>query len=132
MTTRRVLDNGCNEKGEPGRENYVADFSVTGPTQGIDRVKPDIVAPGVAILSAASRDKALQTGVSKKSKIPLMDGYGTAPSNLYRYCSGTSMATPLVTGCAAVLRQAIIKYRANNAPNASLVKAVLLHGARDL
>ncbi|KAK7393871.1 hypothetical protein QQX98_013346 [Neonectria punicea] len=41
------------------------------------------------------------------------------------------MATALVSGCAAVVREALIQQR-QTAPNAALVKAVLICGAEDL
>jgi serine protease AprX len=42
--------------------------------------------------------------------------------------SGTSMATPLVAGCTAVLRQALIKHGTHH-PSAALIKALLINGA---
>jgi hypothetical protein len=96
----------------------LAAFSSRGPTAD-GRIKPDVVAPGTAILSTRSR----ATGV----------GSGWALSNdpLYFFEGGTSMATPLVSGCAAVVREFLQKN--NHAqPSAALVKALLINGAESL
>ena len=100
----------------------VAVFSSRGPTTA-GRYKPDVVAPGTSILSATS-------------------GSVQNPSNLYHndseWClnSGTSMATPLVAGCAATLREALagpsrISPTSSpiSSPTAALIKALLINGA---
>ncbi|MFP3558229.1 S8 family serine peptidase [Paraburkholderia sp. SIMBA_049] len=92
----------------------MAAFSSRGPAVN-NRIRPDLVAPGTAILSTRSR---------------LAQGDGWAPSTdpLYFYDGGTSMATPLVAGCAAVVRQ-YLKSRGIAQPSAALVKAMLINGA---
>src|SRR5450755_1721265 len=65
----------------------VASFSSRGPLAGNFAIKPEIVAPGVDITG----DRAAGTTMGS----PLSAAYTTA--------SGTSMATPLVAGAAAVL-----------------------------
>ena len=91
-------------------------FSSRGPTRE-RRVKPDVVAPGTCILSALSRDVVS----------PSTD-FGTSTDPLFFFDSGTSMATPLVAGCAAVLRQSLIENGVGT-PSAALVKALLVNGA---
>ncbi|MGC4941732.1 S8 family serine peptidase [Kribbella sp. DT2] len=61
-----------------------ANFSSEGPTKGTYRLKPDLAAPGVEIPGARA---------------------GARDGDLYVPMSGTSQATPLVTGAAALLLQ---------------------------
>lgn len=99
--------------------NGMAAFSGRGPTQD-GRIKPDIVAPGTSILSAHSRSANVG------------DFWGTSANDLYCYMGGTSMATPLVAGCCAIVRQFLQTQRSIANPSAALVKAVLINGAVDL
>jgi subtilisin family serine protease len=96
----------------------MAAFSSRGPTQN-QRIKPDVVAPGTAILSAHSRDAKIDSF------------FGTSTDPLYAFLAGTSMATPLVAGCAAVVREYFLTQE-NHQPSAALVKAMLINGAKDL
>lgn len=100
-----------------GNPDNISGFSSRGPTME-GRIKPDIVAPGGMILSTASR--ACQ----------LSSTFGNSDDKLWQFLSGTSMATPLVAGCVAVLREMLI---ANGLPNpsAALLKALLINGAVD-
>jgi len=93
-------------------------FSSRGPT--LDRrIKPDVVAPGTFILSARSRATSSQ-------------GWMKSEDPLYFFEGGTSMATPLVAGCAAVVREFLIRERGLTNPSAALVKAMLINGARNV
>lgn len=99
----------------------ISPFSSHGPTLEY-RSKPDVVAPGGMVLYAASRDpKAL-------GKEGYTD-YGPAELPLWRYLSGTSMATGQVAGCVAVLRQILITACKKANPTAALIKAMLINGA---
>ena len=98
-------------------EGMVA-FSSRGPTLD-HRIKPDVVAPGTFILSTHSRDSS-------------DTGWSASADPLYFYDGGTSMATPLVAGCAAVLREFAIKHQGIKKPSAALVKAMLINGARNI
>lgn len=102
---------------EPGD---VVPFSSRGPcTTG--RRKPDLVAPGTFVLSVRS------------SQIPANHfAWGSFPpaKQDYMFMGGTSMATPLVSGCAAVVRQFLRAERGIASPSAALLKAALIHSAR--
>jgi hypothetical protein len=97
-------------------EGMVA-FSSRGPTND-ERIKPDVVAPGSFILSTRSR----------KTK---SEGWGLTDDPLYMFDGGTSMATPLVAGCAAVVR-AFLRKQGLAKPSAALMKAMIINGAHHL
>lgn len=106
---------------DPSADNAegLAAFSSRGTTAD-GRIKPDVVAPGTSILSTLSRDAKLQTI------------FGPTPPAGYMYDSGTSMATPLVSGCAALVRQHLARDCGIATPSAALVKALIVNGARPL
>ena len=68
------------------KNDIVADFTSWGPTDVDFRVKPDVMAPGVNVLSSIPRAYC-----------------GGAPC--FAFFNGTSMATPHLAGSAAVVRQ---------------------------
>ncbi|KAH6854060.1 peptidase S8/S53 domain-containing protein [Chaetomium sp. MPI-CAGE-AT-0009] len=96
----------------------MAAFSSRGPTRE-GRIKPDVVAPGTCILSTLS------------SLATALKDWGVSADPGYMYLGGTSMATPLVAGCCAVLRETLVKNRTPN-PSAALIKALLINGAVEL
>ena len=91
--------------GALNKDDVLADFSNTGPTND-GRIKPDITAPGVNL-------------------------YSTLPNNDYDSYSGTSMATPVITGVCSLI---IDQYEAyfGSRMGSDLLKAVLLNSARDI
>ncbi len=91
-------------------------FSSRGPTHE-GRIKPDVVAPGTCILSTRSRNL-----------VNASPDYGVSSDPLYFFDGGTSMATPLVAGCVAVVRETLVK-NGTTAPSAALIKAILINGA---
>ena len=94
----------------------MAAFSGRGPAAN-NRIRPDVVAPGSPVLSTKSRATT---------------GTGWAPyDDLFFYDGGTSMATPLVAGCAAVVRQFLMQGN-RPSPSAALVKAMLINGAQPM
>ncbi len=100
----------------------IAAFSSRGPTKE-GRIKPDVMAPGTAILSTASQD--LPQHSDRRVE------YGTSMDDGYIFMSGTSMATPLVAGCVAALREAVIS-AGEARPSAALIKALLVNSTVDL
>ncbi|GAB1317445.1 hypothetical protein MFIFM68171_07655 [Madurella fahalii] len=96
----------------------MAAFSSRGPTRE-GRIKPDVVAPGTCILSTLS-SHAADAG-----------DWGSSPDPAFMYSGGTSMATPLVAGCCAVLRETLVK-NGTPEPSAALIKALLINGAAEL
>jgi subtilisin family serine protease len=96
--------------------NHMAAFSSRGPTADT-RLRPDVVAPGTDIISTRS---SLASGT----------GWGTLNS-YYMFDGGTSMASPLTAGAAAVVRQFLIAQGIAN-PSAALIKATLINTAVDI
>lgn len=103
-----ITDGGVSKNGiTVGAVNQavkMSSFSSWGPTND-GRIKPDLMADGV-------------------------DVYSTINTSSYIQYSGTSMAAPVVTGSVALLGQ---HYKAlfQTLPSASLVKALLIAGAKD-
>jgi hypothetical protein len=83
----------------------VVGFSSRGPTRD-GRVKPDVTAKGFSTLS-------------------------TAPNNSYARLNGTSMASPVVTGIAALLTQQWKTTFNNASPVQAQLKGLLIAGATD-
>jgi serine protease AprX len=77
----------------------VASYSSKGPTTYDHVVKPDMVAPGNAIVSLAA------PGATLEASYPFELITGTDGNSDYFTLSGTSMATPAVAGAAALLLQ---------------------------
>jgi serine protease AprX len=101
-------------------DDAIAAFSSRGPTW-IDFVaKPDLVAPGVGIESAAAPNSTLAATMSAY----LLSGTVDSRFQPYLSMSGTSMATPVVAGTVALMLEA----NPQLTPNA--VKAILQYTAQ--
>jgi serine protease AprX len=97
----------------------LAAFSARGPAND-GRRKPDVVAPGTNILST-------------RSSVASGSGWGLYPTDPdYLYMGGTSMATPLTAGAAAVVRQYYVQGLGHATPSAALIKATLINSAVDM
>lgn len=98
----------------------VVPFSSRGPCL-TGRRKPDVTAPGTFVLSTRSSQIAV-------------NNYGwrafPAAKKYYMFMGGTSMATPLVAGCAVLVRQYLRQNRNIENPSAALIKAAVIHSAR--
>jgi serine protease AprX len=100
-----------------GDPNSLAAFSSRGPCDD-RRIKPDVVAPGTEIVS------------TKSSLAPIANFWGPVQNNAqYAYDGGTSMAAPLVSGCAALVRQYFAEHRQHE-PSAALLKATLVNSTQ--
>jgi serine protease AprX len=87
-------------------DDQMASYSSKGPTAFDHIVKPDLVAPGNGIVSLLAPRSTLATNY-QNNLVPnsyyQTNGVGTSSS--YLRLSGTSMATPVVSGAAALLLQ---------------------------
>ncbi|CCW59676.1 unnamed protein product [Phytomonas sp. EM1] len=103
-TCKNVLSVGAHYNSfDPIYQDIIPNYSF-GPTYD-NRQKPDLVGPGgLRVISARSNSKC-----------------GTIIK------SGTSMATGLVAGAAALVREYLRTRLANNMPSASLMKALMIH-----
>lgn len=102
----------------------MAAFSNRGPSRE-GRIKPDVVAPGTCILSARS------------SIAPQQQAWAHSADPAWMYDGGTSMASPLVAGGCALLRQALRSQlsdadKEKQLPTAALIKALIINGAVEL
>jgi serine protease AprX len=87
-----------------------------GPSATDYRIKPDLVAPGTFICSA-------------RANVGITSTFWALHSNQnYAYTGGTSMATAIVSGCAAVVRDWVVNDRGHQ-PSAALLRALLVNGS---
>ena len=113
-------------------DDAVASFSSRGPTRSFttdeegvkhydNLVKPDLVAPGNKLIDAEADGNYLVT------QNPSLDaGVSGSDNRKMMYLSGTSMATPVAAGTAALMLQA------NPSLTPNLVKALLMYTAQPL
>ncbi len=85
----------------------MSSFSSWGPTDD-GRIKPDLVAPGVDVLSSVATS-----------------------SSAYSNFQGTSMSTPAVTGSLVLLQQLYKNLNGGNVMRAATLKALAIHTARE-
>lgn len=109
LSPRPVFDNVT------GGTASVAGFSSRGPAED-GRIKPELVAPGTNIISTASR--------VVEGSLPGRPEYTTM--------HGTSMASAVTGGAAALLRQYFQEKAGMREPSAALLKAALINGAQRL
>jgi len=95
--------------------DQVADSSSRGPAAG-GRIKPDLVAPGSAVISACSS----------------LTESNFSGNELYTRMGGTSMAAAVAGGAAALLSEYLEVKESMKNPSSALIKALLINGARSL
>ena len=101
--------------------DHVGALSSRGPTD-YDSVKPDVCACGIYVLSARAG----------QATMPFLEPDYTAYNNSYAFLGGTSMAAPVVSGAAAVLREYLRVAEKVANPSAALLKALLIASAHRL
>ncbi|ABZ83450.1 putative subtilisin-like protease [Heliomicrobium modesticaldum Ice1] len=117
-TSKNALVVGASVSARPsgssggGDVQQMAELSSRGPTTD-GRIKPDLLAPGMAIISTT----------------PRLAGLPEDEAHLYRRMQGTSMAAAATGGAAALLRQYYREVE-HREPSAALLKAALINGAR--
>ncbi len=93
--------------------DMIADSSSRGPA-GDGRIKPELLTPGSAVISACSS---------------LVEG-NFAANSYYSRKGGSSMAAAVTGGAAALLREYLEKAEHLHHPTSALMKALLVNGAR--
>ena len=121
-TAKNVLSVGASTTSPSGN---VANFSSLGPSLD-GRVKPDVVAPGVAICSGRAEEAAIPVGTSCGS------GSHANGNDMYMALSGSSQATAVAGGSVSLIREFIREDVGISTPTAALLKAVTINGALDL
>jgi subtilisin-like proprotein convertase family protein len=114
-----VPDSGANHA------NDIIDFSSRGPTDD-QRLKPELVAPGSHMLGA----RPTHGGYSGDGVCNQIFPSGS----LYNLVSGTSQATPVVAGAAALIRDWYRREHGGgtDVPSPALTKAILANTAADV
>ena len=112
----------CADERMSGDPDCPAALSSRGPTDS-EAVKPDVLAPGTYILAPRAQGARIHF-------LEVPNGDAAAANGAYGYLGGTSMAAPVVAGCAAVLREYLRKERQLANPSAALLKAMLIASAR--
>jgi serine protease AprX len=104
----RAITVGCMKTFQtyPKGDDLIASYSSKGPTYIDLTVKPDVVAPGNLVVSLLAPGSTLQSMYPGNVIAPSYYSTSTSPAaGGYFRLSGTSMATPVVTGAVALMLQ---------------------------
>ena len=121
-TGKNVLSIGASNTSPSGS---VANFSSLGPTLD-NRVKPDLVAPGVSICSGRAQEAAIPVGWSCAT------GAHANGNDMYMSLSGSSQGTAVAGGSVSLIREFIREDVGISSPSSALLKAATINGAVDL
>ena len=86
-------------------DDLVASYSSKGPTYIDLTVKPDVVAPGNLVVSLLAPGSTLANAYPENVVGPSYYSYASSGTAEYMRLSGTSMATPVVSGAVALMLQ---------------------------
>ena len=116
-TAKNVITIGGHVNRYNGAPDDMYYYSSRGPTDD-GRIKPDLVGPGDYVRSCKSQEASSASG--------------SWSNNWYLEYSGTSMATPAAAGAAVLVREYLMEIAGRPAPQAALIKALLILGAEDM
>ena len=119
---KNIIATAASRNFRVGSIDAIASFSSRGPA--VDgRIVPTITSPGEQIASTMSN-------ANDGSAVCVTPIGGT--SNMYAFCSGTSMASPHTSGAVVLLTQWWKANHAGAVPSPAMAKALLVNGAVDM
>lgn len=127
------VEDGCLVSDSSSADN-LAIYSARGPTRD-GRIKPDIMAPGTHIQGPAAQDPAFDghSICGGYTSTNVFTPYYPGNQKLYTWSSGTSHATPAISGVAQLVYndyQRVLKPGAT--PSPAMIKALILNAPRYL
>ncbi len=115
-----------------GSSDDIASFSSRGPTAD-NRVKPDLMAPGVHIQGPASQDPLFNGSSVCGNPDRTLRYYPIGAQTLYTWSTGTSHAAPAVAGAAQLTYEYYKRaLHPGSTPSPAMLKALLINSARYL
>jgi len=127
-TAKNVLTIGTSTTGAYSSQEIGQVYNQSSSSYTLDgRIKPDLIAPGVMICSARAQEAQFTGGESCSDEV-----HSDGETPLYMTLNGSSMATPVVAGAAAMARQFLREEVNISEPRSDLIKAILINGATDL